>query len=107
MVTLAGNQTGQVDMWKITTTLAATELLAELLLPFDVLLLPFPLMSIGAIPAFAHPPSLIVIHLMNVGILEDEIDDGEEEAVGRQEEHERPVGAARRLAQLQQRKNEQ
>ena len=48
------------------------------------------------------PPSspLIVIHLVNVGILEDEIDDGEEKAVGGEEEHQQPVGSAGRLAEL-------
>ena len=46
---------------------------------------------------------LIVIHLVNVGILEDEIDDGEEKAVGGEEEHQQPVGSAGRLAELKRR----
>ena len=45
---------------------------------------------------------LIDIHLVNVGIFEDEIDDSEEKAVGGQEQHEQPVGAAGRLTELKQ-----
>ena len=47
-------------------------------------------------------PPLIDIHLVNVGIFEDEIDDSEEKAVGGQEQHEQPVGAAGRLTELKQ-----
>ena len=52
---------------------------------------------------FSSLPPLIVIHLVNVGILEDEIDDGEEKAVGGEEEHQQPVGSAGRLAELKRR----
>ena len=48
------------------------------------------------------PSPLIDIHLVNVGIFEDEIDDSEEKAVGGQEQHEQPVGAAGRLTELKQ-----
>ena len=52
---------------------------------------------------FSPCSPLIVIHLVNVGILEDEIDDGEEKAVGGEEEHQQPVGSAGRLAELKRR----
>ena len=42
----------------------------------------------------------LAIYLVNVWVLEDEVDDGEEEAVGGEEGHEAPVGPPGRLPEL-------